>query len=197
MAVLQELLRSQEDPWTKSWLDIQREIGIITNFQSKLTLQNALQHMSIRNIMRTKQVHSTMEVVPQPLEWFKLQGHVSDSRASRDLCCVRGGNTLLGNRFKNRYGKKYESCPFFLGATGQSVKLRESHVLFACPAVSQHRRSLGLAAYKTRLDAPANLSNQQLLRSYLGGDGASKMELLKRGRAMGIIIETWLQRTHV
>ena len=106
LAVLQELLRSQEDPWTKSWLDIQREIGIITNFQSKQALQNALQHMSIRNIMRTKQVHSTMEVVPQPVEWFKLQDHVSDSRASRDLCCVRGGNALLGNRFKNRYEKE-------------------------------------------------------------------------------------------
>ena len=36
--------------------------------------------------------------------------------------------------------------------------LRESHVLFACPAVSQHRRSLGLAAYKAGLDAPANMS---------------------------------------
>ena len=80
LAVLQELLRYQEDPWTKSWLDIHREIGIITNFQSKQALQKALQHMSIRNIMRTKQVHSTMEVVPQPLEWFKLQDHVSDSR---------------------------------------------------------------------------------------------------------------------
>ena len=106
LAVLQELLRYQEDPWTKSWLDIHREIGIITNFQSKQALQKALQHMSIRNIMRTKQVHSTMEVVPQPVEWFKLQDHVSDSRASRDLCCVRGGNALLGNRFKNRYEKE-------------------------------------------------------------------------------------------
>ena len=47
---------SPEDPWTKSWFNIQRDVGVITNFQSKQALQNALQHMSIRNIMQNRTI---------------------------------------------------------------------------------------------------------------------------------------------
>ena len=56
----------------------------------------------------------SMFAVSQTWDWFKLQGHVNDSLASKYLVRVRGGNTQLGNRYKNRYGFKYEWCPSWL-----------------------------------------------------------------------------------
>ena len=67
--------------------------------------------------------------------------------------------------------------------------LRESHVLFNCPAVSGHRRSLGLTKYKLHALKKGPCTAQAVLRSYLGGDGAEKMQLLDRGKAMAIILE--------
>ena len=67
------------------------------------------------------------------------------------MICVLGGNVLLGNRFKNRYGRRYNYCPHCEAVCGKRVTLRESHVLFNCPAVACQRRSLGLSAFKAKV----------------------------------------------
>ena len=77
---------------------------------------------------------STMEVVPQPKSWFKLQTHVTDSFASKTLCCVRAG------KFKNRYSGRYDMCPHCRLVRNKQTVLQESHVLFNCPIVSRQRR---------------------------------------------------------
>ena len=78
--------------------------------------------------------HPTMATLPQPWNWFKLQPHVADSKASKTLSMVRGGNALLGNRYKNRYGARHVWCPL-CKVKGVRVKLTESHVILSCPAV--------------------------------------------------------------
>ena len=108
--ILKFLLTRPEDPWVKVWMNIQRDVGVLTNFSTRKELNKALIDRSISHVMAVKAEHTTMTVVPQPKNWFKLQSHVTDSFASRTLCCVRAGNTLLGNRFKNRYGQRYDMC---------------------------------------------------------------------------------------
>ena len=55
-------------------------------------------------------------------------------------------------------------------------------------------QSLGLTQYKLR--ALKRGMAQAVLRSYLGGDGADKMQLLECGKRMAIILEAWLVKVH-
>ena len=194
--ILMFLLTRPENKWVKSWMRIQSGIGLIPSYQSRKALNAALRCRAIDHVMAVKAEHTTMSVVPQPRSWFKLQSHVTDSVASRTLCCVRAGNTLLGNRFKNRYGATYDVCPFCLETHQVRTALRESHVLFKCPAVSRQRRSLGLTKFKRMAMRNGPCTAQSVLRSYLGGDGANKMDLLHRGKKMAVVLEAWLLKIH-
>ena len=60
---------------------------------------------------------------------------------------VRGGNTQLGYRYKNRYGFKYKWCPSCLSMR-LYLKLGEVHVLFGCPAAGNERVALNISVYK-------------------------------------------------
>ena len=194
--ILQFLLTKPEDQWVRNWMRIQQDVGIITAYSTRKELNDALRDRSVSHVMAVKSEHTTMAVVPQPKSWFKLQRHVTDSFASRTLCCVRAGNTLLGNRFKNRYGRRYDMCPHCMLVLHKHAVLRESHVLFNCPVVSRQRRSLGLTQYKLRSLRRGPCTAQAVLRSYLGGDGADTMQLLERGKRMAIILEAWLVKIH-
>ena len=171
-SVLKFQLDRPTDPYTKAWMSIQRKVGILTNFPTRQSLNKALTNVAVEYVLQVKAEHTTMRVVPQPERWFALQDHVNDSAASRVLCCVRGGNTLLGNRFKNRYGRVYEWCPHCEVVRGKRVALRESHVIFCCPAVARQRRSLKISAYKAKAVSNGQRTPQSVLRAYLGGDGA-------------------------
>ena len=146
--------------------------------------------------MAVKSEHTTMAVVPQPKSWFKLQSHVTDSFASRTLCCVRTGNTLLGNCFKNRYRQRYNMCPHCRLVPKSRSVLSESHVIFNCPGVSRQRQSLGLTQYKLNALKRGPCTAQAVLRLYLGGDGVDRVQLLDRGKRMAIILEAWLVKVH-
>ena len=101
-SVLKFQLEWPTDPNTKAWMSIQKKVGIVTNFPTSQSLNQALTNVAVEYVLQVKAEHTTMRVVPQPEKWFALQDHVNDSAASRALCCVRGGNTLLGNRFMAR-----------------------------------------------------------------------------------------------
>ena len=87
-------------------------------------------------------------------------------------------------------------CPLCMLVRHKQVVLRESHVLFNCPIVSRQRRSLGLTQYKLRALRRGPCTAQAVLRSYVGGDGADKMQLLECGKRMAIILEAWLVKVH-
>ena len=68
-------------------------------------------------------------LVFKPRNWFKIQEHVNDLKASKFLRQIRGvGDAQWGNHYKNQLGLKYEYCPhpFF----GLQIKLVDSHVIF-------------------------------------------------------------------
>ena len=106
LEVLQELLLFPDDPWTKAWAGLQRQVGVILDIPCKLCLARKLRIAAAAFVMSIKSNHVSMSAMTQPWEWFRLQGNVNDSLASKYLCMVRGGNAQLGNRYKNRYGFK-------------------------------------------------------------------------------------------
>ena len=139
------------DPWTKSWMDIQSQVGNIMNFKTKKLLIQAITYKAVSYVVGIKTQHATLNAVPQPWDWFRLQVHVNDSRASKTLCQVRGGNAQLGNRYKNRFGKKYEWCPY-CATLGVQEKLNEAHVILVCPCVSNQRRSFHISNYMATIE---------------------------------------------
>ena len=192
---LRELLNHPSDAYTKNWLMIQKDIGIITNFERKTQLSKALVDRAVTRVLAIKRSQSTMSTLPQPWKWFKIQPHISDTYASKTMSMVRAGNAQLGNRYKNRYGYQYKHCPHCI-LNGTTTKLKESHVILACPSVELERRKLRITNYIVKLKAQGKTTNQELLRSYLGGDGAEPEILIYRGKCMATIIEMWLYRNH-
>ena len=95
---LRELLNHPSDDYTKNWLRIQKDIGIITNFEKKKQLTKALVDRAVTRVLEIKRSQSTMCTLPRPWEWFKIQPYVSDTHASRTMSMVRAGNAQLGNR---------------------------------------------------------------------------------------------------
>ena len=77
IAAFRYLLDSPEDKWTRAWLEIQKTIGIISEFDSKQDLVAALNASTVDYVMSIKASHETMRVVPQPSKWFSLQEHVT------------------------------------------------------------------------------------------------------------------------
>ena len=98
MSVLREVLKYPDEPWVRSWLNIQKDIGTISNYTSKKRLHKALVDRAVTHVLTVKREHSTLMAASQPSIWFKLQSHVNDSKASKALCRFRAGNTQLGNR---------------------------------------------------------------------------------------------------
>ena len=187
MLVLREVLKYPDKPWAKSWLEIQKKIEIISNYTSKKLLHKALVDRAVTSVLIVNQVQSTS----QPNGWFKLQCHLNDSKASRALCRFRAGNAQLGNRYKDKYGCYHVWCPWCMDR-GVQVKLSEAHVVFKCPCVSAQRRSFGISEFFNNELGSGVDSIRLVFRSYLGGDGQDKNDLLGRGRSLAILAEAWL-----
>ena len=79
LASFRHLIDSPDDQWTMSWMSIQRSVGLISGFDTKQELRQALNKSCIDYIMHVKASHDTMQAVPQPAKWFTLQSHVTAS----------------------------------------------------------------------------------------------------------------------
>ena len=196
MEVLRELLEHPTDPWVKSWVEIQRDVGTIATFVSKKELQKAMSDRAVSFVVTTKRAHSSVVAASQPWKWFRLQGFVNDSRASKTLCRIRAGNAELGNRYKDRYGCTHVYCPWCL-SKGVRARLVESHVVLVCPCVAAQRRDFGIAEFHSNSVVRGKKPIWQILRAYLGGDGSDQVVLLERGRKMAVLLESWLAASHV
>ena len=191
ISVLRHLLESPGDPWVKAWMNIQSDIGIIADFERKQLLVKAMSDRAVKFVIRVLRTHSSMDTLPQPWSWFKLQPYVTDSKASKTLSMVRGGNAQLGNRYKNRYGEVHVWCPLCL-LNGTRVRLAESHVILSCPTVARERCRLKITSYAAIARRKGWITNVSILKAYLGGDGTPKTKLLDRGRKMAVLLDAWL-----
>ena len=162
---------------------------LIQNFTKKEHLKAAITHKAVAFVMGVKRQHSTLNTAPKPWKWFKIQDHVNDSKGSKYLCQVRGGNAQLGNWYKNRYGFKYKFCPH-CKTYGLHLKLTETYVILECPIVASLRRELKLSNFMATYKAKGPLANFRILRKYLGGDGSNGKTLTERGWKLAKIIES-------
>ena len=72
-------------------MKIQNDIGMIMEYERKHVLVKAMTDRAVKFVISVLRTHPTMATLPQPWNWFKLQPHVSDRKASKPLRMVLGG----------------------------------------------------------------------------------------------------------
>ena len=63
-------LEQPMDPYTKAWMAIQKEVGILADFLKHQALNKALSNVSMNHVLQVKEELTTMRVVPQLDKWF-------------------------------------------------------------------------------------------------------------------------------
>ena len=66
LKILREQLNNPSDPWTKSWLKIEKTVGNIFSYKKKQLLQAAVTQKAVAFVMNVKRQHSTLNTTPQP-----------------------------------------------------------------------------------------------------------------------------------
>ena len=101
--LLRHMLEEANDPWVKSWMNIQMDVGVITSYERKHVLVEAMADRAVKHVIRLLLSHTLLwKPYPNPGNRFFFQYQMSITRASKALCQVRGGNAQLGNRYPNR-----------------------------------------------------------------------------------------------
>ena len=191
-SVFASVMRSGEDPWTKSVQDLD-PAGSSLFLQPRSVVRRTLLQAAIQTVIARKREHVSLRYMPLPTLWFKLQPHVTDLPSSRLLCRVRAGDVGLGNRRPNDFGKSYKLCPFCL-QNGSSVSLNEAHAILECPASAYVRRVSGLQAYVDAYAFGGGFLQSRVLRAYVGGDGVDVGALNQQAATLKLVLESWFQQ---
>ena len=150
---------------------------MIMEYERKHVLVKAMADRAVKFVISVLRTHPTMATLPQPWNWFKLQPHVADRKASKTLSMVHGGNAQMGNQYKNRYGARHIWCPL-CRVKGVRVKLTESHVILSCPAICSLRLKFKITMFRTKGKLKGLHSNCEILQAYLGGMEVVKLSYL-------------------
>ena len=118
---VQEMLdETDEDLWIKDIREIEGGIGEPIKGMKIRGLKKAILEVAALDVLEAKQAHPSLNSMPQPGSWFRLQSHVNDSMDSKTLNQIRTGKAQLGNRMKNRLGKQWKLCPW-CGVCGRNI----------------------------------------------------------------------------
>ena len=156
-------------------------------------LKKAILEVAASDVLEAKQAHPSLNSMPQPGSWFRLQSHVIDSMDSMTLNQIRAGNAQLGNRMTNRLGKQWKLCPW-CGVRGRNFSLRESHVIFMCGANRVERHVVGVDKYLEDKLRSGVSDLYLILREYLGQDGVSNNMLMGRAMSLRQLVDAWFSR---
>ena len=167
--------------------DLIADLGINVFDGPKSRLKKRLTEITVQGVLKQKRRLVSLNCMPTPLVWFKLQPHVCDSNAGGLLNRLRAGDAGLGNRHPNIHGSTTKWCPLCLDK-GLVSHLSEHHVVLSCQALAYERSATGLGALMTG----STWCSSTVLTRILGGDNASKGVLLKRSEKLCLLLERWM-----
>ena len=166
---------SAHDPWARMVGDLVSELGVGVFDGPKSRLKKRLTEVAVQGGLRQKRQFVSLNCMPTPQVWFKLQPHVCDGKTGGILNRLRAGDAGLGNRRPNIHGSTTKWCPLCLNK-GLVSHLSEHHVVVSCQAVAYERSASGLGVLMTG----STRSSTTVLTRILRGDNASREVLLKR-----------------
>ena len=172
--VFDAVIGARDDPWARMVGDLIAELGADIFDGPKSRLKKRLTEVAKKGVLAQKRLLTSLNCMPTPTVWFKLQPHVCDSKTGGLLNRLRAGDAGLGNPCPNIHGSTKKWCPLCLDY-GLVNHLSEHHVVVSCQAVAYERSTSGLGALMTG----KTRSSTAILTGILGGDNASKEVLLK------------------
>jgi len=181
------VIGARDDPWARMVGDLVADLGLDVFEGPKTRLKKRLIQTSIKGVLEQKRQLVSLNCMPTPQIWFKLQPHVCDSKVGGVLNRLRAGDAGLGNRRPNIHGSATKWCPLCL-SKGIVNHLSEHHVVVSCQAVAYERSTTGLGALMTG----RSRSDTAILTGILGGDNVSKEVLLKRTVKINSLLERWM-----
>ena len=184
------VIGARGDPWARMVGDLVSELGLDLFEGPKSRLKKRLTETEIKGVPEQKRQQVSLNCMPTPQVWFKLQPHVCDSKVGGLLNRLRAGDAGLGNRRSNIHGHTTKWCPLCLDK-GIVNHLSEHHVVVSCQAVAYERSTTGLGALMKGMSH----SSTATLTGSLGGDNVSKEVLLKRAIKLIMIMERWMEPT--
>ena len=181
------VIGARDDPWARMVGELVAELGLDVFEGPKSRLKKRLTETMINGVLEQKRQLVSLNCMPTPRVWFKLQPHVCDSTVGGVLNRLRAGDAGLGNRRPNIHGSSTKWCPLCLNK-GIVNRLSEHHVVVSCQAVAYERSATGLGALM--IGRPQ--SSRATLMGILGGDNVSKEVLLKRTAKISLLLDRWM-----
>ena len=183
-----------EDPWAKEILRIEQESGGVILGSTLNQISRSIMNVAALSVLESKRSKGSLNAMPQPRFWFKMQGHVGDSCQSKTLNLARAGNLRLGNRMANIHGKQWKICPWCF-KEGFTVRLAETHVILSCRVVKAIQQREGISKYCSTQLRHGEKNWHRILCNYLGQDRADWTELHQRGASINHVLVAWLGKT--
>ena len=181
------VIGARDDPWARMVGELVAELGLDVFEGPKSRLKKRLTETMINGVLEQRRQLVSLNCMPTPRVWFKLQPHVCDSTVGGVLNRLRAGDAGLGNRRPNIHGSSTKWCPLCLNK-GIVNRLSEHHVVVSCQAVAYERSATGLGALM--IGRPQ--SSRATLMGILGGDNVSKDVLLKRTAKISLLLDRWM-----
>jgi len=193
--VAQTTMSDTMDQWTRRIKSLLIELGTPDLTQiSRASLKKRIQSNQIIKLQMTKQSHSSLKWLSEPNKWFKPNPQVNDSKECAALNQFKAGDAGLGNRRPNHVGRTYKQCPWCY-SLGVTAKLDEQHVLLDCPGTSFARFSTGVQSFRDARSAV--MSNNQIMKEFLGGDRSDVNVMTERGVWIISILKEWKRITYL
>ena len=168
--MLRQALEYPADAYTKSWMKIEAQVGLIANYAKKTHLQAAIAQKAVAFVLSVKRQHSTLNTTPQPWHWFKMQEHVNDSKESKIY--AKSGEEMLNQAIDTKtdmvLSMNFAHTAKHLAFIFNWLNL----MLFLNVQLQPHSDELKLSNYMAAHKAKGPIANVKILRSYLSGDGS-------------------------
>ena len=187
-SIFDAVIGARDDPWARMVGDLVAELGLDVFEGPKSRLKKRLTETMINGVLEQKRQLVSLNCMPTPQVWFKLQPHVCDSTVGGVLNRLRAGDAGLGNRRPNIHGSSTKWCPLCLNK-GIVNRLSEHHVVVSCQAVAYERSATGLGA----LMVGRPQCSRATLMGILGGDNVSTEVLLRRTSKISVLLDRWME----
>jgi len=190
--VVESILADTLDPWTAQVQEGINNLPLRNYFSAnKRQIKEAIKQYQVNTVRSLKAGFSSLTWMSEPVRWFTLQPHVNDSQESRTINRFRAADVGLGNRRPNSWGSQYTNCPL-CEEDGNEFVLNELHVILCCPSIGFERWTRDIDKYIGECNVRGLYSPGEIMKGFLGGDGADNVTMMGRAKDLKCLLDAWL-----
>ena len=190
-------MEHQSGGWYSSYLSyilrLRSEVDLLDFMPSKRVVQL---HLDGHFLRVTNDVVSRLsQPALRPQRSWPGAGYVCESDEAATIAKIKVACAGLGNKAPRTGMPRRTYCPL----CGPGVEVSERHVVSSCRGVLDVRRGTGVSSMLALFRAEG-LEEEDSFYNYVNGldskgKKVSRVDYLRRGSAMGEVVEAWMSRT--